>query len=105
MTKEELEVKIELIEKNIEFIKEMMAYNKKFDRGIIVSGILAFIFILIVNIENKDISIMTIFSISLFITATYNQFDKMIKEKRDNELKLRQLSIKLSYYKGLLEYK
>ena len=55
MTKEELEVKIELIEKNIEFIKEMMAYNKKFDRGIIVSGILAFIFILIVNIENKDI--------------------------------------------------
>ena len=48
---------------------------------------------------------MTIFSISLFITATYNQFDKMIKEKRDNELNLRQLSIKLSYYKGLLEYK
>ena len=105
MTKEELEVKIELIEKNIEFIKEMMAYNKKFDRGIIVSGILAFIFILIANIENKDISIMTIFSISLFITATYNQFCKMIKEKRDNELNLRQLSIKLSYYKGLLEYK
>ena len=105
MTKEELEVKIELIEKNIEFIKEMMAYNKKFDRGIIVFSILAFIFILIVNMENKDISIMTIFSISLFITATYNQFDKMIKEKRDNELNLRQLSIKLSYYKGLLEYK
>ena len=105
MTKEELEVKIELIEKNIEFIKEMMAYNKKFDRGIIVSGILAFIFILIANIENKDISIMTIFSTSLLVTATYNQFDKMIKEKRDNELNLRQLSIKLSYYKGLLEYK
>ena len=49
MTKEELEVKIELIEKNIEFIKEMMAYNKKFNRGIIVFGILVFIFILIVN--------------------------------------------------------
>lgn len=105
MTKEELELKIELIEENIKLIKEIVEVNRKLNGVMISAIVLAFIAILFANIGNTTFDIISVFLISLLTVITYNTLDEIVKEKRDNKLKLKQLEVKLSYYKGLLKYK
>lgn len=105
MTKEELEFKIKLIETNIELTKEIMEFNKKSDREIVFISLLTFVGILCTNMGNTNFGIIHIFFISLFATSICNMLEKISKEKMDNKLKLKQLEIKLSYYKELLKHK
>ena len=105
MTKEELELKISVIEKSIEWNKEIRDFDKKSNKSLIFINIFVFIAILILSVINKDknVSILDVFSISLYIVSTYNMFNKMNEYKRDNEQELRCLNIDLDYYKTLLD--
>ena len=103
MTKEELEIKIAFIEKNIEWNKEVRAFDKKINKGIIFIIALVFVAILITNVNNKNVSVTDVLCISLFTASTYNMFDKANTYKRDNENELRVLEIDLKYHKALLD--
>lgn len=100
---ENLRNKVELIETKIELIKELMDFDKKSNKQTITVSVLGFIVLLIANINNKNLSFISVFSISLFITSVHSMIDKMIQSKRDNELKLRKLEMELDYYKNILD--
>ena len=100
---ENLRNKVELIETKIELIKELMDFDKKSNKQTITVSVLGFIVLLISNINNKNLSFISVFSISLFITSVHSMIDKMIQSKRDNELKLRKLEMELDYYKNILD--
>ena len=100
---ENLRNKVELIETKIELIKELMDFDKKSNKQTITVSVLGFIVLLIANINNKNLSFISVFSISLFITSVHSMIDKMIQSKRDNELKLRKLEMELDYYKSILD--
>ena len=102
---ENLRNKVELIETKIELIKELMDFDKKSNKQTITVSVLGFIVLLIANINNKNLSFISVFSISLFITSVHSMIDKMIQSKRDNELKLRKLEMELDYYKSILSSK
>ena len=99
---ENLRNKVELIETKIELIKELMDFDKKSNKQTITVSVLGFIVLLIANINNKNLSFISVFSISLFITSVHSVIDKMIQSKRNNELKLRKLEMELDYYKSIL---
>ena len=100
---ENLKNKIEIIETKIELTKELMDFDKKSNKQTITVSVLGFIVLLIANINNKNLSFISVFSISLFITSVHSVIDKMIQSKRDNELKLRKLEMELDYYKNILD--
>ena len=100
---ENLKNKIEIIETKIELTKELMDFDKKSNKQTITVSVLGFIVLLIANINNKNLSFISVFSISLFITSVHSMIDKMIQSKRDNELKLRKLEMELDYYKNILD--
>lgn len=99
---ENLRNKVELIETKIELIEELMDFDKKSNKQTITVSVLGFIVLLIANINNKNLSFISVFSISLFITSVHSVIDKMIQSKRNNELKLRKLEMELDYYKSIL---
>jgi hypothetical protein len=103
MTKEELEIKIAFIEKNIEWNKEVRAFDKKINKSIIFIIALVFVVILIANVNNKNVSVTDVLCISLFTVSTYNMLDKANTYKRDNENELRALEIELKHHKALLD--
>ncbi|MBP3931857.1 MAG: hypothetical protein J6D47_20095 [Peptostreptococcaceae bacterium] len=105
MTREDLEVKIELTETNIELLQEVIEFNKKTNRTMIIISVIVYAAIVFANLDTKNFDIMEIFAISFLTTSTYYQINKMIDTNREDRLKLRQLITKLQYYKGLLKYK
>ena len=102
---ENLKNKIEIIETKIELTKELMDFDKKSNKQTITVSVLGFIVLLIANINNKNLSFITMFSISLFTTSVYSMLGKMIQNKRDNEFKLKKLEIELDSYKNILKSK
>ena len=78
---ENLRNKVELIETKIELIKELMDFDKKSNKQTITVSVLGFIVLLIANINNKNLSFISVFSISLFITSVHSMIDKMIQSK------------------------
>lgn len=103
MSKEKLETKIKLTEMKIELIKELIDFNKKSDRKMIFVSVLLFLVLLVVNINRKDLGFITVFSISLFTTSTFNMIFKMQEEKMKNELELKQAESRLKFYKSISE--
>ena len=61
---ENLRNKVELIETKIELIKELMDFDKKSNKQTITVSVLGFIVLLIANINNKNLSFKSVFSIS-----------------------------------------
>ena len=105
MTRKDLEVKIALTETNIELLQEVMEFNKKTNRAMIIISVIVYAVIVFANLDTKNFNIMEIFAISFLTTSTYYQINKMIDTNREDRLKLRQLTTKLQHYKGLLKHK
>ena len=103
MTKEEIKLKIELIEENIKFHKEFIDFDKKTNKRMICLMVLFFIILLIGNtIIDRDINFLDVFSISLFTSTSYNFIQRVIEKELDNKFKLEKLELDLKYYKAML---
>ena len=103
MTKEEIKLKIELIEENIKFHKEYIEFDKKTNKIMIILMVLFFIILLISNtLIDKNIGFLDVFSISLFTATSYNFTQKALKTNLDNKFKLEKLELDLKFYKTML---
>ena len=103
MTKEEIKLKIELIEENIKFHKEFMDFDKKTNKSMIILMVLFFIILLISNtLIDRNINFLDVFSISLFTITSYNFIQKTLEKNLDNKFKLEKLENELNYYKAML---
>ena len=103
MTKEELQLKIELIEENIKFHKEFMDFDKKTNKRMIFLMSLFFIVLLLSNtLIDRNINFLDVFSISLFTITSYNFIQKTLEKNLDNKFKLEKLELDLKYYKHML---
>ena len=103
MKVEEINIKIKIIEQQIEQIQGLISFNKKDDKVIIFCSIVAFIALLIPNIEVKGFDFIYTICISYFTTSTYCIFDKMRTRNIDNKSELKKLHIDLMYYRMLLD--
>lgn len=103
MTKEEIKLKIELIEENIKFHKEFMDFDKKTNKRMIFLMSLFFIVLLLSNtLIDRNINFLDVFSISLFTATSYNFIQKTLEKNLDNKFKLEKLENELNYYKAML---
>lgn len=103
MTKEEIKLKIELIEENIKFHKEFMDFDKKTNKSMTILMVLFFIILVIGNtVIDRNISFLDVFSISLFTATSYNFIQKTLEKNLDNKFKLEKLENELNYYKAML---
>lgn len=103
MTKEEIKLKIELIEENIKFHKEFMDFDKKTNKSMTILMVLFFIVLLLSNtLIDRNINFLDVFSISLFTTTSYNFIQRMFEKQLDNKCKLEKLELDLKYYKHML---
>ena len=103
MTKEEIKLKIELIEENIKFHKEFMDVDKKTNKSMTILTVLFFIILVIGNtVIGRNISFLDVFSISLFTATSYNFIQKTLEKNLDNKFKLEKLENELNYYKAML---
>ena len=103
MTKEEIKLKIELIEENIKFHKEFMDFDKKTNKSMTILMVLFFIILVIGNtVIGRNISFLDVFSISLFTATSYNFIQKTLEKNLDNKFKLEKLELDLKYYKHML---
>ena len=103
MTKEEIKLKIELIEENIKFHKEFMDFDKKTNKRMIFLMSLFFIVLLLSNtLIDRNINFLDVFSISLFTITSYNFIQKTLEKNLDNKFKLEKLENELNYYKAML---
>ena len=103
MTKEEIKLKIELIEENIKFHKEFMDFDKKTNKSMTILMVLFFIILVIGNtVIGRNISFLDVFSISLFTATSYNFIQKTLEKNLDNKFKLEKLENELNYYKAML---
>lgn len=103
MTKEEIKLKIELIEENIKFHKEFMDFDKKTNKSMTILMVLFFIILVIGNtVIDRNISFLDVFSISLFTATSYNFIQKTLEKNLDNKFKLEKLELDLKYYKAML---
>ena len=106
MTKEEIKLKIELIEENIKFHKEFMDFDKKTNKSMTILMVLFFIILVIGNtVIGRNISFLDVFSISLFTATSYNFIQKTLEKNLDNKFKLEKLENELNYYKAMLNNK
>lgn len=106
MTKEEIKLKIELIEENIKFHKEFMDFDKKTNKSMTILMVLFFIILVIGNtVIDRNISFLDVFSISLFTATSYNFIQKTLEKNLDNKFKLEKLENELNYYKAMLNEK
>lgn len=93
MNREDLEVKLELLNTSIEIIEEHKRFTKKADRTLMVVGIGTLIFVFITMSTKERLNVFDVFSMSLLVCSLHRMaFDMVVNSGSDNR-KLKLLNI------------